>query len=219
MKSQVLKESIGVGLATGVYGISFGALAIAYGFSIFETQLLSLFMFTGASQFAFIGVIGAGGGALAAIAVAALLGSRNTLYALSLNQTLTAKGPKKLAAAHITIDESTAMSGKYRDDAINTKRAFWYTGLSVFIFWNLATLLGAIGASFIDDPATYGLDGAVAAAFLALVWPRLTNKTNQSVALAGFLVALLLTPFLQPGIPVLLSASVAIIAGLRNSNA
>ncbi len=219
MKNQVLKESLGVGLATGVYGISFGALAITYGFSLFETQLLSLFMFTGASQFAFIGVIGAGGGALAAIAVAALLGSRNTLYALSLNQVLKAKGPKKLLAAQLTIDESTGMSVKYRDDEINTKKAFWFTGLSVFIFWNLATLLGAIGASFIDDPTTYGLDGAVAAAFLALVWPRLNNKTNKQVAIAGFIVALLLTPYLQPGIPVLLSASVAIIAGLRSKNA
>ncbi|MGA0078202.1 MAG: AzlC family ABC transporter permease, partial [Candidatus Nanopelagicales bacterium] len=123
MKNQVTKDALSIGIAVGIYGVSFGALAVTYGFSILETTLLSSLMFTGASQFAFIGVIGAGGGALAAIAVAALLGSRNTLYALSLTNVLKTKNFKKLLAAHLTIDESTGMSVKYRDDETKTKQA------------------------------------------------------------------------------------------------
>ena len=217
MKNQVTKDALSIGIAVGIYGLSFGALAVTYGFSILETTLLSSLMFTGASQFAFIGVIGAGGGAIAAIAVAALLGSRNTLYALSLTNVLKAKNFKKLLAAHITIDESTGMSVKYRDDETNTKQAFWQTGISVFVFWNLATIIGAIGASLLDDPTTYGLDGTIAAAFLALIWPRLNNKTNKLVFITAFLTAIALTPLLPPGVPILITATIAVIAGVKNA--
>ena len=217
MKNQVAKDALWIGIAVGIYGISFGALAVTYGFSILETTLLSSLMFTGASQFAFIGVIGTGGGALAAIAVAALLGSRNTLYALSLTNVLKVKGYKKFAAAQLTIDESTGMSVKYRDDEVKTKQAFWFTGISVFVFWNIATIIGAVGASLLEDPTAFGLDGTIAAAFLALVWPRLHNRLNKLVFIAAFLTALALTPILPPGLPILATALIAVIAGVKNA--
>lgn len=216
-RSTVTRNAIGVGLATGLYGISFGALAVTSGFSFAQAQVLSLGLFSGASQFAVVGIMGAGGGALAAIATSSLLGIRNGLYALSLARVLKLSGIKKVFASHITIDESTAMSVANVDDEELSRWAFWATGISVFVFWNIATAIGAIGASLITDPKSFGLDAAVGAAFLALLWPRLINKQIRYIALSASLLAIILIPVVRPGLPVLASVLIAVIIGLRNS--
>ena len=216
-RSTVTRNAIGVGLATGLYGISFGALAVTSGFSFAQAQVLSLGLFSGASQFAVVGIMGAGGGALAAIATSSLLGIRNGLYALSLARVLKLSGIKKVFASHITIDESTAMSVANVDDEELSRWAFWATGISVFVFWNIATAIGAIGASLITDPKSFGLDAAVGAAFLALLWPRLINKQIRYIALSAGLLAIILIPVVRPGLPVLASVLIAVIIGLRNS--
>ena len=217
-RSSVTRNAIGVGLATGVYGISFGALAVTSGFSFAQTQVLSLGLFSGASQFAVVGIMGAGGGAVAAIATSSLLGFRNGLYALSIANVLKLKGFKKVIASQLTIDESTAMSVANNDDEEMSRWAFWATGISVFVFWNIATAIGAFGASFVADPKSLGLDAAVGAAFLALLWPRLVNKQIRVVGILAGLLALGLTPFFQPGIPVLASVLIAIAMGLKNAS-
>ena len=216
-RSTVTRNAIGVGLATGLYGISFGALAVTSGFSFAQAQVLSLGLFSGASQFAVVGIMGAGGGALAAIATSSLLGIRNGLYALSLARVLKLSGIKKVFASHITIDESTAMSVANVDDEELSRWAFWATGISAFVFWNIATAIGAIGASLITDPKSFGLDAAVGAAFLALLWPRLINKQIRYIALSSALLAIILIPVVRPGLPVLASVLIAVIIGLRNS--
>ncbi len=216
-RSTVTRNAIGVGLATGLYGISFGALAVTSGFSFAQAQVLSLGLFSGASQFAVVGIMGAGGGALAAIATSSLLGIRNGLYALSLARVLKLSGIKKVFASQITIDESTAMSVANVDDEELSRWAFWATGISVFVFWNIATAIGAIGASLITDPKSFGLDAAVGAAFLALLWPRLINKQIRYIALSAALLAVILIPVVRPGLPVLASVLIAVIIGLRNS--
>jgi 4-azaleucine resistance transporter AzlC len=216
-RSTVTRNAIGVGLATGLYGISFGALAVTSGFSFAQAQVLSLGLFSGASQFAVVGIMGAGGGALAAIATSSLLGIRNGLYALSLARVLKLSGIKKVFASHITIDESTAMSVANVDDEELSRWAFWATGISVFVFWNIATAIGAIGASLITNPKSFGLDAAVGAAFLALLWPRLINKQIRYIALSAALLAIILIPVVRPGLPVLASVLIAVIIGLRNS--
>ena len=216
-RSTVTRNAIGVGLATGLYGISFGALAVTSGFSFAQAQVLSLGLFSGASQFAVVGIMGAGGGALAAIATSSLLGIRNGLYALSLARVLKLSGIKKVFASHISIDESTAMTVANVDDEELSRWAFWATGISVFVFWNIATAIGAIGASLITDPKSFGLDAAVGAAFLALLWPRLINKQIRYIALSAALLAIILIPVVRPGIPVLASVLIAVIIGLRNS--
>lgn len=205
-------KAVGVGIATGAYGLSFGAISIASGLDVWQTQTLSLLMFTGASQFALVGVLGAGGGLVAAVATAVLLGARNSLYALSLAPRLHLRGIPRLLGAQITIDESTAMALSHPEDEIRSRHAFWATGLSVFVLWNIGTLIGALGASFIDDPGTLGLDAAIPAGFIALLWPRLTSRSMWALALVSASVALVLVPFLQPGIPVLAAALVAVAA-------
>ncbi|MCW2666231.1 MAG: branched-chain amino acid transporter permease, partial [Frankiales bacterium] len=178
----VLRDALGVGVAVGAYGLSFGAAAVSAGLSTAQACALSLLLFTGASQFALVGVLGAGGTALAAVASALLLGSRNTLYAVRLSALLPLRGPRQLLAAQLTIDESTAMAtGGEREHA---GLAFWATGVSVYLLWNLATLLGALGAAVVD-PRALGLDAAVGAAFLALLAPQLRDRTAARTALGG----------------------------------
>ena len=169
---------------------------------------LSLLMFTGASQFALIGVLGAGGSAAAAVSGALLLGSRNTLYAVRLSSLVPERGVRRLAAAQLTIDESTAMATGAPEG--HERAAFWGTGLSVFLFWNLFTALGALGAAQLGDPTDLGLDALVPAAFLALLWPQLVDRSRVAIAAAGALVALVALPFVPAGVPVLLSGLVVV---------
>jgi predicted branched-subunit amino acid permease len=213
-RSGIIRDSIGIGVATGAYGISFGAIAIAAGLDVWQAQVLSGLMFTGASQFALVGVLGAGGGALVAVATAALLGLRNTFYGLHMAPILRPRGLRRLAAAQVTIDESTGMAVRYEDSDDDARLAFWSTGLAVFILWNLGTLLGALGAGLLGEPETWGLDAAIPAAFLALLWPRLTTGRIRLVALIAVVIAVALSPFLAAGIPVLLAGAGAVAIGV-----
>jgi predicted branched-subunit amino acid permease len=213
-QSSVRRDAAGIGLAVGVYGVAFGAAAVAAGLSVAQASVLSLAAFTGASQFAAIGVLGAGGGLLAALGSALLLGARNTLYGLRLAPLLRVRGPRRLLAAHAVIDETTAMA-LGRPQPPLARAAFWSTFASIYLVWNAATLVGAIGARALGDPARLGLDAAAPAAFLALLAPRLRSSgLERRVAVAGVLVAVALTPLLPPGVPVLLAATSALL-GLR----
>lgn len=205
----VVAVSLGVGAATGLYGISFGALSVAAGLDILQTMALSLLMFSGGSQFAFIGVIATGAGMIPAVVSAWLLGVRNGFYALRLNPVLSVRALLKPVAAQLTIDESNAVSLLGEPDRAKERQGFWLTGISVFVFWNLFTLLGAVLGSQIGDPSVWGLDAAAAAAFLGLIWPRLTQSKLLALAVASALLATFLSGVLPAGIPVLASAGLA----------
>jgi predicted branched-subunit amino acid permease len=170
-------------------------------------------MFTGASQFALVAVIGAGGSPLAGAATALLLGTRNAFYGLRLSSVLGGRGARTAAAAHFVIDETTAMAVA-AESPDGARLAFWATGLSVFVLWNTGTVIGALGAQAIPDPKTLGLDAAAPAAFLALLAPRMKGGPTWSVALAAALVAVLAVPLVPAGVPVLLAALVTVGLGL-----
>ena len=200
----------------GLYGTAFGAASIAAGFSVLQTCLLSLLAFSGASQFAVVGVMGAGGTAIAGIATASLLGVRNMLYALRMAPLLRVSGFKKVIAAQVTIDESTGVAlsqEKLGTEAM--KQGFWLTGFGVYIFWNIFTLLGALGAKAMGNPSAWGLDAAVPAAFLGLVWPRLTNKLERALAVGALVLAVLLSPVLSAGLPIISTVVLAVIFGWK----
>lgn len=214
IKRLVLRDSLAVAIPVGTYGAAFGASSIASGFSVFQTCLLSLLLFSGASQFAVVGVMGAGGSALSAIATGSLLGLRNGLYGLRMAPLLKLRGAKKVIGAQITIDESTgvALNQEARGRQASAY-GFWATGIGVYIFWNLFTLIGALGAQSIGDPSAWGLDAAVPAAFLGLVWPRLTDKKTKLVALLAGALALVLIPIAPAGVPIISTAAIAILLG------
>ena len=213
---RVRRDGIGVGLATGAYGISFGALASAAGLSVPQAAALSLLMFTGGSQFALVGVAGA---PMTGAATAVLLGTRNALYGLRLSGLLEVSGWRRAVTAQLVIDESSAMAIGQEHDSHLARLAFWWTGLSVFVCWNVATVLGALGAEALDDPAVLGLDAAAPAAFVALLAPRLRSREPWAVALGAAAVAIAVTPVVPAGTPVLCAAVVAVAVGLRREQA
>ena len=208
--------SFSVSFTVGLYGIAFGAAGTAAGFSLLQTCLLSLLTFSGASQFAVVGVLGSGGTAISGIATASLLGIRNALYGLRLSPILKLRGWKKIVGAQVTIDESTGVALGQSDLGEESMRhGFWLTGLGVYLFWNLFTLAGALGAQAMGDPAAWGLDSAVPAAFLGLVWPRLLGNFERALAVASMVLALALTPFIAAGLPIIATALLAVAFGWR----
>jgi predicted branched-subunit amino acid permease len=207
------REGLAVAGAVSVYGVSFGAVSVAAGLDVWQTCALSLLMFTGGSQFAFVGVVAGGGTLVSATLTATLLGLRNTLYGLRLASLLGFRGARRTAASHLVIDESTAMAIG-RPDPAAARTGFLVTGATIFVGWNLFTLLGAVGGTMIGDPRAYGLDAAVGAAFLALVWPRLHGTVHRLTAAGAVVVALGLVPLTAPGIPVLAASLVAVVAAL-----
>jgi predicted branched-subunit amino acid permease len=212
-RRQVMRQGLSVGVATGAYGVSFGALSIAAGLSMWQTITLSSLLFSGGSQFAIVSILGAGGSGAAAVATSSLLGLRNGLYGLQVSRLLGGKGVRRLAAAHLTIDESTAVAIG-QPEAAASRLGFWVTGAAVFVLWNLTTLVGALLGNAFGDPRRYGLDAAAAAAFAALLWPRLRGRDTRSVAAVAAVVALVVVPRAPAGVPVLVAAVVAVVAGL-----
>lgn len=210
-EQSVLAISLGVGAATGLYGISFGALSIAAGLDLWQTMALSLLMFSGGSQFAFVGVVATGGGLVPAMLSAWLLGVRNGFYAIRMAPILSLASLLKPVAAQLTIDESNAVSLSQEPDNKKEKAGFWLTGIAVFVFWNLFTFAGAILGSQIGNPSDWGLDAAAAAAFLGLIWPRLNQSRLLLLAVISAFTATLLSGFLPAGIPVLFTAIIAVL--------
>ena len=209
----IVRDAIGIGVASGAYAISFGAISTAAGLSLLQTCALSLLMFTGASQFALVGVIGAGGGVWAGAAAAVLLGSRNALYGMRLATLLDVRGWRRIAASQFVIDETTAMAIA-RDDPSLSRYAFWATGFALFTLWNLGTLLGALATHAIPNPRVFGLDAAPPAAFLALLAPRLRAREPMAIALAAAIVSLVLLPFVPAGVPLLVVALLVAVYGV-----
>jgi predicted branched-subunit amino acid permease len=209
----VIRQGLSVAVATGLYGISFGALGVASGLTIWQTCITSLLVFSGGSQFALIGVLGGGGSVGAAVAASSLLGVRNTLYGLQLTPTMLPRGWRRFAVAQVTIDESTAVAIAQPTPPLR-RLGFWVTGLGIYAGWNVMTLVGALAGDAIGDPRQYGLDAAASGAFIALLWPRLKRREPIAVAVVGAIVAAALVPVVPVGLPVIAAAAVAVLFGL-----
>jgi len=193
--------------------VSFGVLAVASGLSVPKTVAMSLLVFTGASQFAAVGVIGAGGSPLAALASALLLAARNLAYGLVLAPIVQGSLGRRLLGAHIVLDESTAMATAQADRA-DKQKAFWATGIAVFVCWNIGTVVGALGGTAIGDPAALGLDAAFPAGFVVLIVPHVRRLDGKIAAVLGGAIALVLVPIAPTGVPII-AASAAALVGLR----
>jgi predicted branched-subunit amino acid permease len=212
-RREVLRQCLSVSIATGAYGVSFGALSVTAGLSLWQTVALSALLFSGASQFAVVGIIAAGGAGAAAVATSSLLGMRNGLYSLQMSRLLGVRGLRRVPAAQLTIDESTAVAIAQPEPAAQ-RLGFWGTGLAVYVLWNLTTILGAVVGNALGDPKRFGLDAAAPAAFCALLWPRLKSGDARAVAAVAAVIALVVAPHAPAGIPVLVAAVAAIVAGL-----
>lgn len=208
---QVMAACVTLGVAVGVFAISFGVAAVVAGASVPQACAMSLLVFTGASQFSAVSVLASGGTAASAFGGAALLSARNGVYGLAMSRHLEGSLGKKLLAAQLVIDESTAMAVA-QDDAAHRRAAFWVTGISVYVFWNAGTLIGALLGTALD-PRTFGLDAAVPAAFVAILFPVVRERVPRRAAIAGAVVCLALIPFTPVGVPIL-CATVGVVFGI-----
>lgn len=210
--SPAVRVGISISIATGLYGVSFGALSVTSGLDFWQTMALSLLLFSGGSQFAFIGVVGGGGSGIAAMSAATLLGMRNGIYGMQLNALLRPEGWRKYVGAQLTIDESTATSTG-QSDPDEQRRGFWAAGIGIYVLWNLFTAVGALAGSGLGDPRQWGLDGAAVAAFLALLWPRLKGREPVAIAVACAVATVIAVPLVPAGVPILVAALVAAVIG------
>ena len=207
-----------LGLAVGSFGVTFGVLANSAGLSAAKAVVMSLLVFTGASQFAAVGIANSGGDPISALGTALLLSARNCAYALAISQILPRKGGSRLLAAQLVIDESAAMSNAQASPR-DAREAFWVTGLSVFLFWNIGTLLGVFLGEVLGNPREWGLDAAFPAAFLALLLPHVSENDKLRTALLGAVIAFVTIPFMPTGLPVVLAAaSSVVLIGLNTRN-
>ncbi|MCB5183550.1 AzlC family ABC transporter permease [Streptomyces antimicrobicus] len=204
----VVRDSLGVGVAVGLSGFAFGVTAAGSGISVAQACVLSLLVFTGASQFALVGALAAGGNPFTAAAGAFFLGTRNAFYGLRLSQLLALPRALRPLAAHWVIDETTAVALAQKDRP-SARLGFAVTGLTLFVLWNLTTLLGALGAEAVGDTDAWGLDAAGPAVFLALLAPMLRSGTERAVAVLALVLGLGLLPVLPAGVPVLVAALAA----------
>lgn len=211
-RDSIRRAVAGIAVYAGVFGLAFGAVAAAAGLSVLQAVVLSAVMFTGASQFALVGILGVGGSPFAALAAALLLGTRNAFYGVPVSAIVRPRGLGRLLTAHLVIDETTAMAVAQRDGRVG-RYAFWATGVGLFALWNIGTLVGVVIGSSINTTAL-GLDAAAPAIFLALLWPQLTRDRGPAVALGAAVVALALVTIAPAGVPIIAAAAVAIGAGL-----
>ncbi len=201
--------SLGVAGAVALYGVSFGALSVTAGLDVWQTQVLSLFMFSGGSQFALIGLVAAGAPGATAVLAAGLLGIRNGLYSLRTAPIVGSGFWKRLVAGQWTIDESTAVALAQPTPALS-RLGFWVTGAGIYLGWNAMTLVGALVGDQLGDVRAYGLDAAAAAAFLGLLWPRIQSREPVVTAVVAAVVAVVTIPTLPIGIPVVIAAAVGV---------
>jgi 4-azaleucine resistance transporter AzlC len=208
----VASASAAVGVVVGAFGVVFGVTAVAAGGSVLQACVMSLLVFTGASQFSAASVVAAGGTTSSALSSSMLLAARNGVYGLTMARVLGGPLARRLAAAQLVIDETTAMATA-QDIRREQETAFWVTGLCVYMFWNLGTLVGALVGSSIDVQR-WGLDAALPAGFVAMVAPQFRTRNGRLAGVLGGLVCLLTIPFVPVGMSIL-CASVAVLVGLR----
>ncbi len=202
------RDALGVGVAVGLSGFAFGVTAVGAGLTVLQSCVLSLLVFTGASQFALAGALAAGGNPFTAAAGAFFLGVRNAFYGLRLSQLLRLPRAIRPFAAQWVIDE-TSVVALAQDSTRRARIGFTVTGITVYVLWNLTTLLGALGAAALGDPRAWGLDAASPAVFLALLSPMLRSGVERAVAGLAVVFALVGVVLLPAGAPVLVSALAA----------
>lgn len=206
---RIRNRALTIGVSVTPFGLSFGAVSVEAHLSLIQVCLLSLVLFSGASQFALVSIIGAGGSYFSAVGTALLLGVRNGLYGARVNTLLRPAGLRRFVMAEVTIDESTAMAVSEARTGHAT-RAFWSTALSVYVLWNLSTIVGALVGNALGSPATTGLDVAGPAAFIALLAPRLNTVRMRLAAPGSGVIALVTVPFVPVGAPILIGGLTAV---------
>lgn len=205
MMAPLVRDSSLVWLASGVVGVSFGAISVAGGLPVWVPVLMSLVVYAGSAQFSAVGVLLAGGGPFAAAATGLLLNTRTAAFSLAVADVIGQGRLARLLGAHLVTDETVAFALAQPDPA-RRRAAFWISGLGLFAVWNLGVLAGGLAGGALGDTGAYGLDAAFPAVLAALVLPALREgPAVRRSALLGAGLALAVTPAVPAGVPVLLA--------------
>jgi predicted branched-subunit amino acid permease len=211
-----LRDVLALAAAAGVVGASFGALAAAASVSVPIVIALSVVVFAGGAQFLVVAVVAAGGSPIAAVLAGLLLNARHLPFGLAMSGVVADRWPARLLGAHILIDESVAFA-RARGTGERARAAYWLCGAALFVSWNIGTVLGMLAGSAVPDPNAFGVDAAFPAGLLALLLPSLAGKDARRVGLAAAALALLATPWLPAGLPVLVGLAGLVAAGRETS--
>jgi 4-azaleucine resistance transporter AzlC len=187
-------------------GISFGVLARTEHFGAAAAIVMSATTFAGSSQIAAVSLLG-GGTVAAAIVAALLLNSRYAPIGISVARVFRGRLPRRFAEAQLVVDESWALGNGDRALIVGIGAILW-------VVWVGGTAIGVALGSVIGDPSRYGIDGAFAALFVALLSTQVRSPTRARVAVAGAAIAALLTPLTPAGVPIVV-ATLAVLVGWR----
>ena len=195
-------------------GASFGVLARASHFGAAAAVVMSATTFAGSAQVASVSVLGAGGSVAAAVVAALLLNVRYAPIGITVAQSFRGRIWQRLAEAQLVVDESWALSGggTPRFD----RRVMLGVGSGIWVAWVGGTAVGALLGGVVGDPSAFGLDGAFAALFLALLVSQLGSRRAISAAVMGAAIAAALTPLTPPGVPII-AATAAVLVGWRRA--
>ncbi|KUJ45746.1 AzlC family ABC transporter permease [Micromonospora maris] len=199
----MLRDVAAIGAAIVAVGASFGAVAVAAGLPVWAVVAMSLFVYAGGAQFMAVG-LAAAGNPMAAVLAGLLLNARHLPFGLTLGDSLGRRLWQRLLGSHLMTDEATAFA-LARPAGEVRHRAFWLAGTLLFVAWNAGTVLGVLAGGVAGDPATLGLDAAFPAGLIALLLPTLRDPDTRRAALGGAVLAVLTTPVLPAGLPVLLA--------------
>ncbi len=218
----LVRDVAAIAAAAGVVGVSFGAIAVAAGVPVWLASLMSVLVFAGGSQFMVVGVVAGGGSPVAAVLAGLLLNARHLPFGLVVSDVLGRSWPLRLLGTHLMVDESVAFALAQKDP-VRRRAAYWLCGGTLFVAWNVGVVVGAMAGQALGDPDALGLDAAFPAAMFALLLPSLRSapeaKASEAevresgraaamarrVALVGAVIALVTTPLLPAGLPVLLA--------------
>lgn len=203
LDSETKKAIFLVCIAVGIVGVSYGSLAMVYGFPLWLPVLASFIVLAGASEFMFIGIIASGGNPFAAAMAGLLVNARHIPFGVAVRE-LVGDRLTSLLGCHIMNDESVVF-GLAQSTPEKRQAAYWLCGLGVAIVWPAGTLMGTVVGSLVPSPELIGLDAVFPAILLALVIPAFKNRTTRIRASAGAVISLAATPFAPVGLPVLLS--------------
>jgi predicted branched-subunit amino acid permease len=197
-----LRDAVALAAAIALVGASFGALAASARVPMALTMALSLLVFAGGSQFLVVAVVAAGSGSIAAVAAGLLINARHVPFGLAVGGNIAERWPARLLGTHFMVDESVAFS-RARGGGTRSRTAYWLCGALLFVAWNLGTVAGMLAGSAVPDPDSFGVDAAFPAALLALLLPSLRRADARRVGFLAAAAALLATPWLPAGLPVL----------------
>lgn len=197
---QGIKDTAPLMVGVIPFGITCGLMAVAVGLTPLEAVSMSLIVFAGAAQFIGIMMLGEGMPSLGLIGVTTLLiNLRHLLMGASLAPyMLTLPLKQQVLLAFGMADETYAVTIHKTQQAEYNANYQFGANSAGYITWAVSTILGAVLGRYITDPLSWGLDFAMPATFLALLMPRIAERTGLIVFLVSAVTAVLACLYL-PG--------------------